>query len=240
MKNKLYLAIFAIILSFTSCSEEEIPATMEVTIQMEHYLDDQLLALNSQSFTLPSGEDFTPKKFKYYISNVQLTNTITGENYIEADSYHLINEEGNKSIELGMIPSSNYDQLTFSIGVDEVANGKTDQTGDLDPNSDMAWNWNTGYKFLVLEGEFTNSNSGDRQGLVMHIGTNANYRTISQNLSGIKAGKNSTITLSTNLDELFTDPNTLLVSELESTTIMFGDLANQVAENYSEGFIQVK
>ena len=240
MKNLLYTALFGSLLIFSSCKDEEIPATMAMTIELEHVLDGQTLELNGKSFTLPSGEDFTPKKFKYYISNVELRNTITGENYVEPDSYHLISEDGNKSIDLGMVPSSNYDQLVFSIGVDEVANGKTDQTGDLDPNSDMAWNWNTGYKFLVFEGEFTNSTTGDRQGLILHIGTNPNYKTITQSLLGVRAGKSTEITLSANLDELFKDPNTLQLSELESTTIMFGENAGKVAENYSEGFITVK
>ena len=240
MKNLFYTALFGSLLIFSSCKDEEIPATMAINIELEHLLAGQTLELNGKSFTLPSGEDFTPKKFKYYISNVELKNSATGETYVEPESYHLISEDGNKSIDLGKIPSSDYDQLVFSIGVDEVANGKTDQTGDLDPNSDMAWNWNTGYKFLVLEGEFTNSKTSERQGLVMHIGTNANYKTITQNLSGVRAGKSTTLILSSNLDELFLDPNTLQLSELESTTIMFGEMAGKVAENYSEDFITVK
>lgn len=240
MKNLIYIALFSSLLIFSSCKEDEVPATMAMDISMEHIINGQTLELNGKSFTLPSGESFTPKKFKYYISNVQLTNSKTGEIFVESDSYHLISEDGNKSIDLGMIPSSNYDQLTFSIGVDEVANGKTDQTGDLDPNSDMAWNWNTGYKFLILEGEFTNSKTGERQGLIMHIGTNANYKTITQTLSGVSAGKTTSVSLTTSLDELFIDPNTLKVSELESTTIMFGEMADKVAENYSEGFITIK
>ena len=240
MKHLFYTALFGSLLIFSSCKDEEIPATMAINIELEHVLAGQTLELNGKSFTLPSGEDFTPKKFKYYISNVELKNSATGETYVEPESYHLISEDGNKSIDLGMVPSSDYDQLVFSIGVDEVANGKTDQTGDLDPNSDMAWNWNTGYKFLVLEGEFTNSKTSERQGLVMHIGTNANYKTITQNLSGVRAGKSTTLILSSNLDELFLDPNTLQLSELESTTIMFGEMAGKVAENYSDGFITVK
>lgn len=240
MKNLLYTALFGSLVILSSCKDEEIPATMAMNIELEHVLDGQTLELNGKSFTLPSGEDFTPKKLKYYISNVVLTNSKTGEMYEEKDSYHLISEDGNKSIDLGMVPSSNYDQLVFSIGVDEVANGKTDQTGDLDPNSDMAWNWNTGYKFLVFEGEFTNSTTGDRQGLIVHIGTNANYKTITHTLSGVRAGKSTSLTLSADLDELFKDPNALQLSEMESTTIMFGENAGKIAENYSEGFFTLK
>ncbi|MEP0711363.1 MbnP family protein [Algoriphagus sp.] len=240
MKNLIYTALFATIFSVFSCKDVEVPATMAMEITMEHVLDGQTLELNGKSFTLPSGEDFTPKKFKYYLSNIVLTNSKTSASYIVPDSYHLISDDGNKNIDLGMIPSSSYDQLTFSIGVDELANSKIDQTGDLDPNSDMAWSWKTGYKFVVFEGEFTNSITGERQGLIMHIGTNPNYRTVTLPLTGVRAGIPSTVTLTSNLDELFLDPYPLQLSELESTTIMFGENAGKVAENYSDGFITVK
>jgi len=239
MKNIKYF-LFAFLLGFTSCSDDEVPAEMKVNIAIENLMDASLLELDGPSYMLPSGEAFTPKKFKYFISNVKLTNSSTGESYTEPNSYHLISTGGKTSIDLGMIPSSGYDHILFSIGVDEVANGKTDQTGDLDPNSDMAWNWNTGYKFVVLEGEYTNSVTNERAGLVLHVGTNQNYREISQQLSGVRAGETTLITLVTNVDELFINPNTLPISQLASTTIMGGEHANKIAENYSEGFITVK
>lgn len=240
MKNLTYLFL-ALVFAISSCSkEEEIPAQMAVQINIENMMNGKTLELEGASFILPSGEEFTPKKFKYFITNVQLSNSATGEVFTEEKSYHLISEGGNKSIDLGMIPSSNYDKIMFSIGVDEEANGKIDQTGDLDPNSDMAWSWKTGYKFVVLEGDYVNSVTTERAGLVMHIGTNENYRVVNQTLTGIKAGKASAITLMTNVDELFVNPNALKISELPSATIMFGPLAAEVADNYSEGFVTVK
>ena len=75
MKNLFYTALFGSLLIFSSCKDEEIPATMAINIELEHVLAGQTLELNGKSFTLPSGEDFTPKKFKYYISNVELKNS---------------------------------------------------------------------------------------------------------------------------------------------------------------------
>lgn len=239
MKNFKYLLI-AFVLVFSACSEEEIPAQMSVEISFENTLNGKPLQLNSETFTLPSGEPFQAKKLKYYISNVVLTDTKSGEIYTVPNSYHLMGQDFNSSIDLGMIPSSNYDQITFSIGVDAVANAKTDQTGDLDPNNDMAWNWNSGYKFVVLEGEFTHKVTGERTGLVLHIGRNQNYKTVSQSLAGVRAGKATQIQLTTVVDELFLSPNTLNASELPSTTIMGGALADQIGENYAEGFITIK
>lgn len=239
MKNITYLFL-AFILIFSSCSEEEIPAQMTVELNFENTLNGKPLTLNSGTFTLPSGEPFTAKKLKYYISNVVLTDTKSGAVYTVPNSYHLLGEDFKSTVELGMIPSANYDQITFSIGVDQVANAKTDQTGDLDPNNDMAWNWNSGYKFVVLEGEFTHKTTGARTGLVLHIGRNQNYKTVTQSVAGVKAGRTAQIQLKTVVDQLFLSPNALKVSELPSTTIMGGELADKIGENYANGFITIE
>lgn len=239
MKHITYL-FMALVLIFSSCSEEEIPAQMTVELNFENTLNGKPLTLNSGAFTLPSGEPFTAKKLKYYISNVVLTDTKSGAVYTVPNSYHLLGEGFKSAVELEMIPSANYDQITFSIGVDQVANAKTDQTGDLDPNSDMAWNWNSGYKFVVLEGEFTHKTTGERTGLVLHIGRNQNYKTVTQSISGVKAGRTTQIQLKTVVDQLFLSPNALNVSDLPSTTIMGGALADKIGENYANGFITIK
>ncbi|WP_026954846.1 MbnP family protein [Algoriphagus vanfongensis] len=238
MKNISYLFL-AVLFAFASCDkEDETPAQMNVEITFENTLNGNPLELNQENFTLPSGEPFMVKKFKYYISNVVLTDTESATQYIENDSYHLLGQDFNSVIDLGMIPSANYDQITFSIGVDEVANSRTDQTGDLDPNNDMAWNWNSGYKFVVLEGEFTHQSTQERTGLIFHIGTNSNYATVTLPLSGVMAGKASSIALETAIDELFSNPNILAPSNMASTTVMGGPVADQIGQNYAEGFIK--
>lgn len=238
MKNISYLFL-AVLFAFASCDkEDETPAQMSVEITFENTLNGNPLELNQENFTLPSGEPFMVKKFKYYISNVVLTDTESATQYIENDSYHLLGQDFNSVIDLGMIPSANYDQITFSIGVDEVANSRTDQTGDLDPNNDMAWNWNSGYKFVVLEGEFTHQSTQKRTGLIFHIGTNSNYATVTLSLSGVMAGKASSIALETAIDELFSNPNILAPSNMASTTVMGGPVADQIGQNYAEGFIK--
>ena len=240
MKNIAYLFLAAILI-FSSCNDEEqIPAQMVVEINFENTLNGNPLQVNGGTFTLPSGEPFTAKKFKYYISNVVLLDSKSGVSYTVPNSYHLIGQDLKTKLDLGGIPSAGYDQITFAIGVDAEANAKTDQTGDLDPNSDMAWNWNSGYKFVVLEGEFTHKVTGERTGLVLHIGSNQNYKTVTQSIEGIKAGRASSITLQTVVDQLFLDPNPLKVSELPSTTIMGGALADKIGQNYANGFVKIK
>lgn len=239
MKNIKYLFV-AFVLIFSSCSEEEIPALMNMEINFENTLNGKPLQLNSETFTLPSGEPFTAKKFKYYISNVVLTDSKSGASYTVPNSYHLMGQDFKSKLDLGGIPSASYDQISFSIGVDAEANAKTDQTGDLDPNNDMAWNWNSGYKFVVLEGEFTHKVTGERSGLILHIGRNQNYKTVTQSIQGVKAGRATSITLQTVVDQLFLDPNPLKVSELPSTTIMGGELADKIGQNYANGFIKIK
>jgi hypothetical protein len=56
----------------------------------------------------------------------------------------------------------------------------------------------------------------------------------------VKAGRTTQIQLKTVVDQLFLSPNALKVSELPSTTIMGGALADKIGENYANGFITIE
>ncbi|MBD8489948.1 hypothetical protein IFO69_14420 [Echinicola sp. CAU 1574] len=248
MKNIAILLIA--ILGFTACNnndKDELPASMEVNFSFAHSLNGQALELENEAYTLPSGESFTPRKFKYYISNITFANSTNNSSYKVEDGYFLIDQAGKTSFSVE-VPTAAYDQLTFYVGIDKSRNHSTDQVGDLDPNNDMVWNWNTGYKFLVLEGEWEYQSS-ERQGLIVHIGNNdpeseQNFKAISFDLedAGKSLGSSATANLSfeAELSELFINPNTLNIHELESTSIMGGDLAIQIANNYQEGLFSLK
>jgi hypothetical protein len=72
------------------------------------------------------------------------------------------------------VPRRNYERIEFGIGVDAAANRSLQQRGDLDPNGRMAWNWEVGYKFVLLEGTLQRGNVSDP--LVYHVGFDENYR----------------------------------------------------------------
>ena len=61
-------------------------------------------------------------------------------------------------------------------GVDEEANSSLASVGDLDPNGRMAWNWETGYKFVLFEGFLIVDD--ERRPLVYHVGFSENRRVL--------------------------------------------------------------
>jgi hypothetical protein len=50
------------------------------------------------------------------------------------------------------VPEGVYDQLSFTLGVDSIANTSGANGGDLDPIKGMYWAWNSGYIMAKLEG----------------------------------------------------------------------------------------
>jgi len=111
------------------------------------------LAIDS-SYINSVGQSFTVTNFKYYISNIKLTDS-GGRVFENKNSYYLIDENDSAShhIQLDDIPEGDYSKISFTIGVDSLHNCSGAQSGALDPIHGMFWTWNTGYIFLKLEGK---------------------------------------------------------------------------------------
>ena len=212
----------------------------KVLVNVDNHVNGLPLILDTDKYVSPAGDTFKINSLKYYISNVSLKNAITGKTYTEENSYHLIDLNNNKtSFTLNNIPKDVYDEITFSIGVDAVANKKTDQVGDLDPNNEMAWDWNTGYKFLVATGKYFDK--GAEKGLVFHVGSDANYKTVTLKFpKGLKlpSVKQQNMVLAANVNQLFENPNLIDFNQINA--VMGGANAAKLAENYGNGMFTVK
>jgi len=147
----------------------------QLTLRFYPFLGNKPLVLNDERYTNPGGEGvFSIRDFQFFISNLMLINN--GNNYTEQESYHLARFDVGKAFYEIMIPEIsvfNYQQLVFNVGIDKKANGTIVFEGDLDPNSRMAWNWQVGYKFLLIEGSLFTQEK--QQPLIYHIGFNESY-----------------------------------------------------------------
>lgn len=96
--------------------------------------------------------------------------TTDKKNIPELNSYHLINEEGtaSKSFSFFVMPTQ-YNSLSFLIGVDSLKNVSGAQTGGLDPLNGMFWTWNTGYIMFKMEGNSPSSSVVNNK-IEYHIG----------------------------------------------------------------------
>ena len=174
------LFLLILVCTFTACQKElqTTPAAgKQLKISFQNQVDSAAIQLGS-TYKNKFGEDYTITMFKYYISNISLRDT-TGTITNIAGVYHLVDESDSASKSFILdVPGSNYNQLSFLIGVDSTRNVSGTQTGDLDPLKGMFWTWNTGYVMAKLEGTSPQSTAPNNN-VSIHVG-------------GFKTGENTT------------------------------------------------
>lgn len=239
MHTLLKPAVYLLLITFlaSACKEKNTPpAPAKVELQVQHFANGQPLE-RDKAYTSPAGNTYTVQKLRFYLSNVKLISQDGRTVYAESDSYHLITLDGKDGFSLEKVPAALYTKIEFAIGVDEARNHSIDQFGDLDPSNDMVWDWNTGYKFLLLEGLYSTSNKSG--GLVLHVGEDSNYQIFTLDLPqplDLRQQSEGRIVLSTEVNELFQNPHPIDFDVLN--TAMSGENARKIVENYSNGFIK--
>jgi hypothetical protein len=155
---------------------------VDLALYFHPFVGAEPLVLNESRYPNPGGEGrFKVRDFLFFLSNIRLLGASGA--FVESDSYHLVRFDGDEPafvIVLHDVPRRKYERIEFGIGVDAAANKSLRQLGDLDPNGRMAWTWEVGYKFVLLEGTLMRGSISDP--LVYHIGFDENYRLISTEL----------------------------------------------------------
>lgn len=228
-------------LLLTSCTKKDDVVTEDknvgtVKIGIENVAGDKPLILDSLWYKTAYGDSLQISIYNYFISNIKLKNE-DGTVFAEPESYHLILGNDGKShvFEIGNVPPGKYTSISFMIGVDSTRNVSGAQTGALDPNSGMFWDWNTGYIMAKMEGKSPQGNGG---GLIYHLGGYAGddniLRTVSlnMNLSVVKGGQNN-LHMKADALEWFKTPNTISIKDLSVLTIK---TSKPVADNYVDMF----
>lgn len=223
-------------------SENDVDFNDSLTLEFKAVANGQPLEFNSTNYSIASGNVISIDRMKFYLSNLQLINSETGEAFVEQDGYHLVSlndQEETYSFTIENLRSDfKFDKIKFAIGVDAERNASIDNVGDLDPTNDMAWNWNTGYKFFLMEGLFYPGVDQENKGLVLHIGLDRNFKTLeflTDNYIDI-VGAN---TLHFTLDGLapFNSPNEIDLTN--KSAYMVDEDSDKIAENYANGLIKL-
>jgi len=209
----------------------------QITLRFYPTIGDKPLELNNARYPNPGGEgDFTIRDFQFFISNLELINN--RNNYTEHESYHLARFDVGKGYYDVIIPDvsvGKFQQLVFNVGVDRKANGTIVVAGDLDPNSRMAWNWQVGYKFLLLEGSlFT---QGKQKPLVYHIGFNESYTRLNFPLNSNTVSNDGTIELKVDILALFNQAELIDMNEIPNVKFDPEDVA-KIANGF-QNFISI-
>lgn len=251
-KSKLILAGLAIFsVSFTSCKEDDdqnpsVSGPGIVTLEISNVAGTvNVDETGATSYINSSGESFTVRRLKYYISNVRLYN---GDAlvYSMPESYFLVDESNNATTKLSIpnVPAGNYTKIQFMLGVDSTRNVSGTQSGALDPANGMFWTWSTGYIFYKLEGKSPASTQADSS-FIYHIGgfKNGNNTNATREVEIVFGG--NTLIVDGNRDaeihvfadvlKVFSSPNTIEISVLDLQMGQGGN-ALLIADNYANMF----
>lgn len=233
--------LFLIVLQSVACTKK--PDTIvdsnpaaKINIAIENYAGSQILKLNDIWYKNENGDSLQISVFNYFISNIKLTRD-DGFVYTEPESYHLVRENNasTKSFTIVNVPPGNYKTISFMIGVDSAHNVSGAQTGDLDPNSGMFWDWNTGYIMAKLEGKSPSSSGGM---VLYHLGgysgTANAIRTVSLSKDITLPDKESkTIHLKADALEWFKTPTTIKIKDID---VVSANSTKIIADNYADMF----
>lgn len=252
--HRILFVALVFTLTVFSCKKEEPPATQpppaspttppvefgNLEVVFEHVVDNEVLELGKK-FLNPYGDTFTVSKFNYYITNLALVKE-NDSLFTQTNSYYLIEESksASKQIGVGALPYGKYKSIRLLIGVDSARNVSGAQTGALDPANGMFWNWSTGYIMLKLEGTAPTSTVSGKI-IEYHLGgfkgINKVQRLIeiafSPSLLVVEKNKIPKLHLKVNLNELFTQPETITFSALPIITSA-GANAKKMADNYQD------
>jgi hypothetical protein len=176
------------------------------------------------------------EEIAYILSNVRLQTT-SGKFYTVPNSYHLVRQSSRfgaierMRITIPNIPAGDYKEVEFLIGVDSLRNFRIDQVGDLDPNNGMAWDWNTGYKFFVMEGRVLSNDT--MRSLVYHVGDIANLRLRQQQTvaTAFKMTDGGTVTRKLNFDVNKVFSSSHIIDPKAVRNVMGGPRASELADN---------
>lgn len=253
---KKILAFIALAIAFTSCSDDEIindklEGENEVVIEFDNGFAEDKLLLGTSTYTNGNGETLTINSFDYIVSNFVLI-TEEGEEYVypKEKSYFIISEGGGdkvKKVQISLkeVPAGKYTQIKFGIGIDQerFKEGQAVQQDfwTLAESYNLTWNWQAGYKFVVLEGNYKEAAAVDENPFMLHIasrGTTVDlYKEVVLPMDVAIVSKEQSPQL-----HIKVDANTMLdgVSKVklsEGATIMGGDKASLIAENYTNMFM---
>ncbi|WP_167341891.1 MbnP family protein [Nonlabens sp. SY33080] len=258
MKLNHIFSTIALTLILTSCSTDDDSTgdqlegqQGDITIKFDNAVGSNDFLFNN-TYSLSNGDTFQVQTLKYIISNIVLLDEKGNETTIPAiDNIFIVDESqannaGEFNITLNDIDAGNYTQIKFGIGVDQdrYTLGAAGQGNFLQQADDagMMWSWATGYKFIRLDGTYTDSNAAD-QALNIHMGSVGtsldNYREITLDLPNTSRVRENSIA------EIHVIADIMKIFE-GSTTVSFADGYNQVhtnevetpiiAQNFSESF----
>lgn len=234
------LAVFA--LAFSACdNDDETPDIQEGTVNMmfEYTVDGaafdtaQIYDINGTSvrFTLAN----------FYVGGIELMPE-EGDAIPVEGKYLLVTPEAGMQ-EVTTVPAGHYHMVNFFVGVDPTTNSQSE--GDFtsrdadDPLSiqfpAMHWNWNSGYRFLRIDGKVDTDGDGTvDESMAFHLGTDNMLQNVSLTAHKDVDNGSNMLHLQFDLTKLFEGID--LSADYSTHTMNNPELAAAVRDNIPAAF----
>jgi hypothetical protein len=145
--------IIAAAFLITSSCKKKVESIQNVKIEFEHEFDNMSFRADTSTlYNFSDGIQGSFSSLRYYFSNIRLKSE-TGEWWSDENSYYIIDATELKPTISLSVPAGKYIEMAYTIGVDSVKNFSGAQAGALSPSNGMFWSWQTGYIFMIVEGQ---------------------------------------------------------------------------------------
>lgn len=198
----------------------------------------QPLVFDALTNITAAGQRVSVTRLDFLLSNFALRQS-DGAWVAPSNSFAFISgREGRTSFELRNLPPASYDRLRFNVGVpgkENHANPAAFPAGHpLNPNlNGLHWNWQGGYVFLALEGNW----SDQARGYSWHVGTDRLLMGVEVPIA-LKLAGDAELRLSLDVAKIFSAKHNIQIAdETASTHSRANDsLAGQLRENIELAF----
>lgn len=247
-------AITIVSLTATSCRKDEQPEGTpgniviednhdhggELSLHFDQVFDGAPFALNT-NYEDEFGNTIYFTRVSTYLSQPKLMD-MSMDVIADFDSVYAFVTETTDHWNIGSIEEGHVHNIDFGIGVDSAANHDDPMLYDVNhplapKNPSAHWGWNTGYKFIILEGQVDTDNDGTPETLFSyHTGTDDLLRIGSLDLhTDVDHDSDLMINVTLDYSKFFTG----IDMSVDNFTHTNGNLplATQVADNAPSAFI---
>jgi len=226
MKKFNFILFASLFLLVFSCKKDPVipnecnlvvdtPPKTYVEVKVAGYMNGEPIEIQKDFLNI-NGKRSVIELLNIYLSNVYLISNNNDSLFLK--DIDLISFTKNKFGFKKEIQAGNYQSFYFGVGVPEKLNGMTDpqfditqypSTHPLSLYNGTHWTWNTGYRFMMLEGRIDTTNAGNgvfTETFVYHPGLDELYRSRTHNFTGglnINVGETKTITIAFEFNDLF-------------------------------------
>lgn len=240
-----FFLIAAVVMLSTSCKKDTQdtqitpqPPSGKVMVNIGAYAGATPLVYGDV-YTNAAAENFKVSLFRYYLTNLVLEGEGNTPDYIQPESYYLIDHSGANAVYsfvLNNVPAGTYKSIRYTIGVDSLRNVSGAQTGALDPAAGMFWTWSSGYIQFKVEGTLVNP-AGE---FIYHVGgfqgpfnPLSTFVTSFNQPFSISKGVTKKLNLKADVLEVFNSPAVWEISSV-LTIINSDGNSKQLANNYAD------